>query len=124
MERAISSIGMNEEMIREMFASGPQAPQHAVFGHVTAKLAEAIRASQQSGDSLVKIADASTKAAPGQGPQGGLVSAMAGFVAVRTSQTDSGFAGVYLFTRRHLVHGSSGQAVTEDAETRLRLPAN
>jgi hypothetical protein len=62
-ERAISSIGMNEEMIREMFASGPQEPQHAVFGHVTAKLAEAIRASQQSGDGLVKIADASTKVA-------------------------------------------------------------
>ena len=62
-ERAIASIGMNEEMISEMFASGPQAPQHAVFGHVTAKLAEAIRASQQSGDSLVKIADASTKVA-------------------------------------------------------------
>jgi hypothetical protein len=67
-ERAISSIGMNEEMIREMFASGPQAPQHAVFGHVTAKLAEAIRTSQQSGDGLVKIADGSAKVA-NLGPQ-------------------------------------------------------
>jgi len=44
-ERAIASIGMNEEMISAMFASGPQAPQRAVLGHVTAKLAEAIRAS-------------------------------------------------------------------------------
>ncbi|EGB03370.1 hypothetical protein AURANDRAFT_68073 [Aureococcus anophagefferens] len=43
-ERAISSIGMSEEMISAMFADGPQAPQQAVVGHVTAKLAEAIRA--------------------------------------------------------------------------------
>ncbi|EGB03448.1 hypothetical protein AURANDRAFT_68002 [Aureococcus anophagefferens] len=62
-ERAISSIGMNEEMISAMFASGPQAPQRAVFGHVTAKLAEAIRTSQQSGEGLIKITDASTKVA-------------------------------------------------------------
>ena len=62
-ERAIASIGMNEEMVSAMFESGPQEPQRAVLGHVTAKLAEAIRASQQSGDSLVKIADASQKVA-------------------------------------------------------------